>query len=181
MAMFFGFRASGLHNEERGSNLLDGGAHFYDTYETKDGKHVAVGALEPQFYAELLQKLGIDGSELPPQMDRAQWPALKARLGAAFKQKTRSEWCELLEGSDACFAPVLSMSEAAAHPHLTARASFVEVGGVLQPAPAPRFSRTQPGLPAPPAHAGENTDAALRAWGVSAERIAALRASRAIA
>jgi alpha-methylacyl-CoA racemase len=180
MAMFFGFRASGLHSEERGTNLLDGGAHFYDTYETKDGRHVAVGALEPQFYAELLGKLGIEQSSLPPQMERAHWPALKQKLAETFKQKTRAEWCALLEGSDACFAPVLSIGEAAAHPHVRARGTLVEVGGLLQPAPAPRFSRTQPAPPAAPSHAGQDTDAALRAWGISAERIAALRASRAI-
>jgi alpha-methylacyl-CoA racemase len=180
MAMFFGFRASGLQSDERGMNLLDGGAHFYDTYETKDGQHVAIGALEPQFYAELLAKLGIDASSLPPQMERAHWPALKQKLAAAFKQKTRAEWCALLEGSDACFAPVLSMSEAAAHPHMRARGTLVELGGVLQPAPAPRFGRTQPALPAAPSHPGQDTDAALHAWGISTERIAALRASRAI-
>jgi alpha-methylacyl-CoA racemase len=180
MAMFFGFRASGLQSEERGTNLLDGGAHFYDTYETKDGQHVAVGALEPQFYAELLSKLGIDAGSLPPQMERAHWPALKQKLAETFKQKTRAEWCALLEGSDACFAPVLSIGEAAAHPHVRARGTLVEIGGVLQPAPAPRFSRTQPALPAPPSNAGQDTDTALCAWGLSAERIAALRASRAI-
>jgi alpha-methylacyl-CoA racemase len=180
MAMFFGFRASGLQSEQRGTNLLDGGAPFYDTYETKDGQHVAVGALEPQFFAELLSKLGIDAASLPPQMDRAHWPALAQKLAETFKQKTRAEWCALLEGSDACFAPVLSIGEAAAHPHVRARGTLVEVGGVLQPAPAPRFSRTQPALPNAPSHAAQDTDAALRAWGVSAERIAALRASRAI-
>jgi alpha-methylacyl-CoA racemase len=180
MAMFFGFRASGLQSEQRGTNLLDGGAPFYDTYETKDGEHVAVGALEPQFYFELLGKLGIDPNGLPPQMDPAHWPALRQKLANTFKQKTRAEWCALLEGSDACFAPVLSIGEAAQHPHVRARGTLVEVGGLLQPAPAPRFGRTQPAPPTAPSHAGQDTDAALSAWGISAERIAALRASRAI-
>jgi alpha-methylacyl-CoA racemase len=180
MTMIGGLAAIGFWEHERGVNLLDGGAPFYDTYETKDGQHVAVGALEPQFYAELLAKLGIEQSSLPPQMERAHWPALKQKLADSFKQKTRAEWCALLEGSDACFAPVLSIGEAAQHPHVSARSTLVEVGGVLQPAPAPRFGRTPPAPPTPPSHAGQDTDAALRAWGISAERIAALRASRAI-
>jgi len=175
--MFFGFRASGLHGEQRGTNLLDGGAPFYDTYETKDGKHVAVGALEPQFYAELLQKLGIDGGELPAQMDRAQWPALKARFAGVFKQKTRAEWCALLEGSDACFAPVLTLAEAPAHRHAAARGGFVDVGGITQAAPSPRFSRSTPEAPRPAVEPGANTSQVLAQAGFSADEIAALRAA----
>jgi alpha-methylacyl-CoA racemase len=181
MAMFFGMRAQGFHLEQRGSNLLDTGAHFYETYETADGKHVAIGAIEPQFYTELLQRIGLAGEPLPQQMDRARWPELKQRLAARFKEKTRAEWCALLEGSDACFAPVLSMSEALDHPHMRARATFTEVGGVAQPAPAPRFSRSTPEAPRPPSHPGADTQAGLERWGLTAERIASLRAQGAIA
>jgi alpha-methylacyl-CoA racemase len=180
MAMFHGMRASGLHREERGTNLLDTGAHFYETYETADGKHVAIGAIEPQFYAELLARIGLAGEALPAQMDRLRWPELKERLAAVFKQKTRAEWCELLEGSDACFAPVLSMSEAIEHPHMRARGSFVMIEGHAQPAPAPRFSRTPPEVQRPSAHAGQNTDEGLARWGISEARIAALREAGAI-
>ena len=177
MAMFHGMRAAGLHREQRGENLLDTGAHFYETYETKDGKHVAVGAIEPQFYTELLSRIGLAGESLPPQMDRAGWPAMKQRLAAIFKQKTRAEWCELLEGSDACFAPVLSMSESFEHPHMKARAVFFEQGGIVQPAPAPRFSRTRPEVQRGPAHPGQDTDEGLAGWGLAAARIAELRAA----
>ncbi len=180
MAMFHGMRAAGLHGDERGTNLLDSGAHFYETYETSDGKHVALGAIEPQFYAELLKRIGLDQEPLPPQMDRASWPALKQRLAELFKQKTRAQWCELLEGSDACFAPVLSLSEAPQHRHMQERASFIELGGVTQPAPAPRFSRSTPAAPRPPSQPGADTDAGLARWGLSAEQIAALRAAGAI-
>ena len=181
MAMFFGMRAMGFHTEQRGSNLLDTGAHFYETYETADGKHVAIGAIEPQFYAELLSRIGLAGESLPPQMDRPRWPELKQKLATVFKQKTQAEWCALLEGTDACFAPVLSMSEALAHPHMRARSSFVEVDGLAQPAPAPRFSRTVPEPPRPPSHPGADTQTGLERWGVSTEQIAALRAQGAIA
>jgi alpha-methylacyl-CoA racemase len=180
MAMFFGMRAMGFHNEQRGTNLLDTGAHFYETYETADGKHVAIGAIEPQFYAELLQRIGLAGEALPAQMDRARWPELKLKLAAVFKQKTRAEWCALLEGSDACFAPVLSMSEALEHPHMRARSSFVEVDGLAQPSPAPRFSRSTLDAPRPPSHPGADTQAGLERWGVSADEIAALRAAGAV-
>jgi alpha-methylacyl-CoA racemase len=184
MAMFHGMRTAGLHREqERGTNLLDSGAHFYETYETADGQHVAIGAIEPQFYAELLSRVGLGAESLPPQMDRQSWPAMKQRLAALFKQKTRAEWCALLEGSDACFAPVLSMSEAAEHPHMQARGNFVTASGgvgALQPAPAPRFSRTAPEVRRAPAHAGQDTSEGLSRWGLSPSRIEELRAAGAI-
>ncbi|HZU71190.1 MAG TPA: CaiB/BaiF CoA-transferase family protein, partial [Acidimicrobiales bacterium] len=135
-AMFHGFTASGIWTEERGTNLLDTGAHFYDVYETADARFVSIGSIEPQFYAELLRLTGLEGEDLPHQMDRSQWAALKERLAAVFRTKTRDEWCSIMEGTDVCFAPVLSLSEAPAHPHNQARRTFVEVGGVVQPAPA---------------------------------------------
>ncbi|THD37658.1 MAG: CoA transferase [Sphingomonas sp.] len=141
MAMMWGFRANGMWSDERGTNLLDTGAPFYDVYETADGGFVSIGSIEPQFYALLREKLGIAADPLfDAQFDRAQWPAQKDRLTAIFKTKTRDEWCAIMEGSDVCFAPVLSMAEAAEHPHNVARGTFVEREGVLQPAPAPRFS-----------------------------------------
>jgi alpha-methylacyl-CoA racemase len=175
MTLMHGMRHAGLWHDERGTNLIDTGAHFYDTFETRDGKYVSIGSIEPQFYAELLEKLGLADETLPRQMDRAQWPVLKRRLEAIFKTKSRAEWCELMEGSDVCFAPVLSMGEAPSHPHIAARRTFVENAGVVQPAPAPRFSRTPPALGRPPAHAGEHTDAALADWGFGAEEIRKLR------
>ena len=141
MTMMWGFRASGMWADERGVNLLDGGAPFYDTYETADGGYVAIGSIEPQFYALLRDKLDLIGDPLfDAQFDRARWPAQKERLTAIFKTKSRDEWCALMEGTDVCFAPVLSMAEAARHPHNAARGTFVERDGVLQPAPAPRFT-----------------------------------------
>ncbi|MCU1496725.1 MAG: L-carnitine dehydratase/bile acid-inducible protein [Acidimicrobiales bacterium] len=181
MTMIWSFREMGMWQEERGTNMLDTGAHFYDTYETADGKYVSIGSIEPQFYAELLRLTGMEGEELPWQHDRAQWPALKERFAAVFRQKTRAEWCELMEGTDVCFAPVLSMSEAPAHPHIVERGTFTEVAGVIQPAPAPRFSRTPGSIERPPPHAGQHTDEILAAWGLEPERIEELRAAGAIA
>jgi alpha-methylacyl-CoA racemase len=172
--------AAGLWGEERGANLLDGGAPFYGVYETADGRHLAVGALEPQFWAELLRRLGLDGGDLPAQLDRDGWPRLRERLAALFRTRTREEWCELLAGTDACVAPVLGLREAPAHPHNRARGTFVEVGGVTQPAPAPRFSRTPCDPPAPAASPGEHTDQALADWGLPPDEIARLRATAAI-
>ena len=172
--------AAGLWREERGANLLDGGAPFYGVYETADGRHLAVGALEPQFWAELLERLGLDAAELPAQLDRNGWPELRERLAALFRTRPRDEWCELLAGTDACVAPVLGLGEAPAHRHNRARGTFVDVGGVVQPAPAPRFSRTPPDPPQPPARPGEHTDQALADWGVAPEEVARLRAAGAI-
>jgi alpha-methylacyl-CoA racemase len=172
--------AAGLWREERGANLLDGGAPFYGVYETADGRHLAVGALEPQFFAELLRRLGLDAGELPDQLDRDGWPVLRERLAGLFRTRTRDQWCELLAGTDACVAPVLGLGEAPTHPHNRARGTFIEVGGVTQPAPAPRFSRTPPGPPSPPAPPGAHTDQALADWGVDPGELARLRAAGAI-
>jgi alpha-methylacyl-CoA racemase len=180
MTMMHTFRHAGMFSDERGTNLLDTGAHFYETYETKDGKHVAIGSIEPQFYKELIERTGLAGEALPRQMERAQWPAMKERMAAIFKTKTRDEWCRIMEGSDVCFAPVLSMGEAYQHPHNVARRTFVEIAGKLQPAPAPRFSRTAPEVPSPPPHPGQHTEAALRDWGFSADELRALRESKAV-
>jgi len=171
----------GLWNERRGTNLLDGGAPFYGVYETADGEHMAVGALEPKFYAELLGRLGLDAGDLPAPADRARWPQLRERLAAVFRTRTRAEWCELLEGSDACVAPVLRPSEAPAHRHNLERGTFVPVGGSPQPAPAPRFSRTPPTPPSPPPAPGQHTDEVLAAWGFDAAEIAGLRGAGAVA
>jgi alpha-methylacyl-CoA racemase len=181
MAIIFGAHASGWWKDERFSNMLDGGAHFYDCYETKDGKYVSIGSIEPQFYAILLDKLGLAGEDLPKQMDRGAWPKLKERFVAIFKTKTRDEWCRIMEGTDICFAPVLSLTEAPDHPHIKARNTFVEVEGVQQPGPAPRFSRTPGVIERAPAHPGEHTDAALGEWGFAKDEIAKLRESGAIA
>jgi len=161
-SFLFGMMATGFWSEERGVNLLDTGSPFYDVYETADGKWMAVGALEPQFYAELVRVLDLDG--LPPQGDRSQWPELRARLSARFKEKTRDEWAAAFDGTDACVAPVLTWSEAATHPHIAGRQTLVERDGVVQPAPAPRFSRTTTSL-AEPAHApGADTEAVFADW-----------------
>ncbi len=178
---FHGLRAMGVWNDERGTNLLDTGAHFYDVYETSDGKYVSIGSIEPQFYAELREKLDLDEAKWDHQMSRAAWPDLKDDIAAIFKTKTRDEWCELIEGSDVCFAPVLSLEEAPKHPHNEARGTFVEVNGVVQPRPAPRFSRTDSGLGRPPAHAGQHTDEVLADLGYDADEISTLRESGAVA
>ena len=181
-AMFHGMKAIGFHGPERGTNLLDTGAHFYEVYECGDGEYVSIGSIEPQFYAELLRLSGLGEQEdLPNQMDRGQWPAMKERVAALFKTKTRDEWCELMEHSDVCFAPVLSLWEAPEHPHNVERGTFMEVGGVVQPSPAPRFSRTPGGVQRPPAHAGQHTDEVLTDWGFGADDIAKLRSAGAIA
>jgi len=164
-AMFSGMLAAKRWNEaERGVNLLDSGAPWYDAYATKDAKYVSIGSIEPKFYADLLQRLGLDKETLPPQMDVAQWPVLRARFTDVFRTKTRDEWCTVFEGSDACFAPVLTFSEARAHPHNVARGGFVEVGGISQPAPAPRFSRTPGAVSRKPPERGEGGRAALADW-----------------
>src|SRR5688500_529760 len=181
MAMIHGMRAMGLWNLEKGTNIIDGGAHFYDAYETADGKYISIGSIEPQFYAELLRLTGLDHEELPHQMDREQWPALKERVAGIIKQKTRDEWCTLMEGTDVCFAPVLTMDEAPSHPHNQARGTFVEVGGVAQPAPSPRFSRTPGAISRPPSAPGADTDEALADWGLADDEVTKLRSAGAIA
>lgn len=174
MAMFYSMAAGGAWKEERGTNLLDGGAHFYDTYETSDGKYISIGSIEPQFYALLVEKAGLDAAEFSEQMNPARWPAYKDKLTAVFKTKTRAQWCELMEGSDVCFAPVLSLAEAATHPHNVARATFRELDGVVQPAPAPRFSRTQPVLTTGSRIPGEDTKVVLSEAGFSDAEISSL-------
>ena len=181
MTMFHGFRHAGFWDERRGNNLLDTGAHFYDAYACKDGKYVSIGSIEPQFYKQLLELTGLAGEELPHQMDKARWGELKEKMAALFKTKTRAEWCAIMEGTDVCFAPVLSMQEATEHPHIVARGTFVEYEGYSQPAPAPRFSRTKPEIQSAPAQAGAHTDDALRDWGVADDELQALRAGGAIA
>lgn len=170
MNMFWGFKASGFWKSERGTNMLDTGAYFYDVYECADGKHISIGSLEPQFYAELLRlsRLG-DGGELPNQMDATQWPQMKERTAELFATKTRDEWCEIMEYSDVCFAPVLTMEEATDHPHNVERGTFVEVAGLTQAGPAPRFSRTSADLPTPPAHPGQHTVEILAEFGLEAD------------
>ncbi|HEV2450370.1 MAG TPA: CaiB/BaiF CoA-transferase family protein [Streptosporangiaceae bacterium] len=180
-AFLYGLLATGGWQEERGTNLLDGGAPFYDTYQTADGRHVAVGALEPKFYAELLAKLGLDDAGLPGQYDRTGWPVLRERIAAVFAERTRDEWTEHFSGSDACVAPVLTPSEAPRHPHIAARGTFIETGGVLSPAPAPRFSRTAAGEPVAPPRPGADTDAVLAELGLSGPEIAALRRAGTVA
>jgi alpha-methylacyl-CoA racemase len=167
MTPFWGMRKSSFMDENaRGHGLLDTGAHFYDTYRCADGEYISVGSIEPQFYAELLRITGLaDDAEFAGQMDQSRWPALKARLTDVFATKTRAEWCELMEHTDVCFAPVLTMSDAAAHPHNVARGTFVEVAGSPQPAPTPRFSRTTATIERPPPHAGQHTRDVLADWG----------------
>jgi len=172
-AMFAGFLAAGGWSEARGENILDSGAPWYDVYETADRKYVAIGAIEDKFYAELCQRLQL--SDLPAQHDRARWPEMRRRFAETFKKKARDEWCRVFEGSDACFAPVLSWSEARAHEHSRARAAYGELAKVAQPAPAPRFSRTAPRLDRAPPERGEGGRDALRDWGFAADDIARLK------
>jgi alpha-methylacyl-CoA racemase len=183
MSMFWAFKTIGMFDENaRGTNLLDTGAHFYDVFRCADGQYVSIGSIEPQFYAELMRLTGLDADpEFAKQMDKASWPHLKQRLGDVFATKTRAEWCAIMEATDVCFAPVLTMSEAAEHPHNVERGTFIEVGGMRQPAPAPRFSRTVPSVVRPPAHAGQHSREVLADWGVAAERIDSLLASGAVA
>jgi alpha-methylacyl-CoA racemase len=182
MTMFWAFKSMGIFNENsRGTNLLDTGAHFYDVYECSDGEYISLGSIEPQFYAELLRLTGLSEDEqFAKQMDSAQWGPLKERLTEVFSSKTRDEWCEIMEHTDVCFAPVLTMSEAAAHPHNVERETFIEVGGVTQPAPAPRFSRTGSEVVSTPAWPGQHTRDVLADWGVADDRVAALLESGAV-
>lgn len=176
MSFLHGVHASGLWPNGRGENALDGAAPFYDTYATADAKYVAVGCVEPQFYNELMAGLGIDveGEDLPPQLDTAGWPRLKARIAGVFSTKTRDEWAEIFAETDACVSPVLSPWEAHKHPHNAARTAFIEVDGLIQPAPAPRFSRTQAERPRAMDEGGRNSTETLRDWGLTAEEAAGL-------
>jgi alpha-methylacyl-CoA racemase len=181
MSMFYGFKAGGAWKEERRANLLDGGAHFYDTYQCKDGKWVSLGSIEPQFYALLLEKTGITDPAFAAQMDRSAWDGLREKLGAVIATKTRDEWDAIMGGTDVCFAPVLDLDEAPKHPHNVERQTFVEVAGVIQPAPAPRFSATPGAIQGPPPAIGGHDAEALGDWGFSSADIEALRAAGALA
>jgi alpha-methylacyl-CoA racemase len=175
MHMMYAMRAQGQWLDARGTNLLDGGAHFYDSYETADGKYVSIGALEPEFYRLLVKLTGVDAQVFSTHTEPEHWPALREKLAAVMRQKTREQWREIMEGTDVCFAPVLSMAEAPRHPHNRERCSFLEIAGVSQPAPAPRFSRTAPAAPKAPAPAGSDTDAVLRSVGYDEAQIQSLR------
>jgi alpha-methylacyl-CoA racemase len=178
--MIHAFVAMGIWQDNPGHNMLDTGAPFYEVYETADGKFMAIGAIEQQFYAELLERSGLKDEELPFQMDRDQWPSMKERFTAFFKSKTRDEWQSILEGTDACAVPVLSMTEAPSHPHNVARQTFVVRDGVTQPAPAPRFSRTTAEIAAAPPAPGEHTAEALADWGFTADEVTKLREAGAV-
>jgi alpha-methylacyl-CoA racemase len=180
MTMTYAFRQGGLWSDHRGVNMLDTGAPFYEVYETSDGKWFAVGAIERQFYAELIRLTGLEGEDLPDQMDREQWPAMKERFAAIFARRTRDEWAEIFAGTDGCGAPVLSPWEAHEHPHNHERGTFVEVEGVIQPGPAPRFSRTPGAVSRPAPVAGQDTVEALKDWGIDDDRVDTLKAAGAI-
>jgi alpha-methylacyl-CoA racemase len=180
MSMFYGMLASGAWREGREGNLLDGGAHFYGTYKCKDDHWVSLGSIEPQFYALLLEKAGLDDPQFKQQMSRDDWPELKSKLAAVIKTKTRDEWTALMEGTDVCFGPVMGLKEAATHPHNAARETFVTIDGVVQPAPAPRFSATPGAIQAPPPAIGADNQAALADWGFAPSAIEALQTAGAL-
>ena len=175
MTMIYGLLASGYWTDQRGSNRLDSGAPWYSVYETSDGRHVAVGSTEASFYLNTVRLLGLNPDDLADQHDKAGWPRMKEAFSAAFKTRTRDEWCQVFDGAEACFSPVLSMAEAPAHPQQMARGNFVQSGGMLQPAPAPRFGRTPAAIQSPPAKLGEHTDEVLRDWGFGADEVDRLR------
>ncbi|MCG2581105.1 MAG: CoA transferase [Marinobacter sp.] len=179
MSMFNTAYEMGRHSLERGTNRLDGGAHFYDTYETRDGKYISIGSIEPQFYNQLLEVANLPREQFGQQMDQSRWPELKQAIAEVFLQKTRDEWCELMEGTDICFAPVLDLKEAQHHPHNLARQTYVDVGGIKQPAPAPRFSRTEPAVRHEARPYGSDTDAVLTEVGFSSEQLDEMRAQSA--
>jgi alpha-methylacyl-CoA racemase len=174
-AAVYGLTAAGYWTNKREDNLLDGGAHFYGVYECSDGKFISLGSIEPQFYALLVKLAGLDETEFGPQMDRARWPELRKSLAKVIRSRSREQWCQVMEGTDICFAPVLDWSEAPAHPHNRARNTFIEIDGITQPAPAPRFSRTPPAVQGPPASPGEHSDAVLADFGLGAAAIAGLK------
>ena len=181
MTMFHALTAMGVWNPERGTNMLDTGAHYYDVYECADGGLISIGSIEPQFYAELVRLAELDDPQFERQQSRSEWPELKTKIEAVFKTKTRDEWCALMEHTDVCFAPVLSLAEAPMHPHNVARQTFVERDGIMQPAPAPRFSRTAPEIQRSPSHPGQQTDEILAEIGLDADTIASLRQAGAVA
>ena len=181
MTMIYSMQSSGMWKTTMGSNLLDGGSHFYDTYECKDGKFISIGSIEPQFYALLCQIAELDEKVFSKQMSRDLWPEQKEEIKKIFLKKTRDEWCDLMEGTDVCFAPVLDMSEAPQHPHNKERKTFIDLEGVIQPAPAPRFSRTEPEVVSSPSIVGEHTNEVLSSIGLSEEDISSLKTSGAVA
>ena len=181
MTMIYSMQSSGMWKMTMGSNLLDGGSHFYDTYECKDGKFISIGSIEPQFYTLLCQIAELDEKVFSKQMSRDLWPEQKEEIKKIFLNKTRDEWCELMEGTDVCFAPVLDMSEAPHHPHNKERKTFIDLEGVTQPAPAPRFSRTEPEVVSSPSIVGEHTSEVLSSIGLSEEDIGSLKSSGAVA
>jgi len=180
MTMFYGFTASGMWKEDRSSNMLDGGAHFYDTYETKDGKYISIGSIEPQFYAILREKAGLTEDVWDQQMDQSKWPEMKDKITAVFKTKTRDEWCAIMENTDICFAPVLSIAEAKDHQHNKDRQTIVEIDGVAQPNVAPRFSRTESKINGPIPNVGQQNDEILKSFGFSDTAIDGLKKAEAI-
>ena len=181
MGMIHGMKNAGVWKEELGVNTLDTGAHFYDTYETADGKYVSVGSIEPQFYAQLRELAGLtEDRDFDAQHDPSKWPALKAKLTDLFKTRTRAEWDSLMEHTDVCYAPVLTMSEAAEHPHNRAREAFVTIGDHVQPAPAPRYSETRPETPEPAPMPGDDSEGVLKDIGLNADEIARLREAGAV-
>lgn len=180
LSPFYGLMAMGMWTTDRFSNRLDGGAFYYGSYECADGKYISIGSLEPQFYALLLEKTGVDDPEFKNQLDEEAWPRKRKVLEEVFLSKTQAEWCEIMEGTDVCFAPVLNLQEATEHPHNMARKTFVEVDGVVQPAPAPRFSRTESSIQSSAAMVGEHSEEILRNWGHSEEEIAELKAAEAV-
>jgi len=181
MTATYGMHAAGVMSDNRGANILDGGAHFYDTYETSDGEFISIASIEAKFYDELMERTGFSDPEQAAHRDQTQWADHSTKMAAMFKSKTRAEWCEILEGTDVCFAPVLSITEAPKHPHNVAREAFVECDGVIHPAPAPRFSRTPSKIQKPASAPGADTDAVLERWGFSADSIQAWKADGVVA
>jgi len=180
MAAIYGMHGAGIWTDDRQANVLDGGAHFYGAYETADGQFISIASIEAKFYDEFMQRTGFSDNDHAAHKARAQWPTNRAEMAALFKTKTRDEWCAILEGTDVCFAPVLSMSEAPGHAHNVARKTFVEVEGVTQPAPAPRFSRTPSQIQKSPSADGTDTNAVLNDWGLSATEIEQLKSTNVV-
>ncbi len=180
MAAIYGMHGAGIWTDERQGNILDGGAHYYGAYETADGKYISIASIESKFYDEFMQRTEFSDPDHAAHKDRKQWPATRAEMAKLFKSKTRDEWCTILEGTDVCFAPVLSMSEAPSHPHNVARKTFVELDGVTQPAPAPRFSRTPSQVQKAPSASGADTSAVLQDWGLAGAEIEQLKAARVV-
>ncbi len=178
MSMFHSAYEMGLNSLERGTNRLDTGAHFYNCYETSDGKYISIGSIEPQFYAQFMEVAGLSREEFGEQLDKSRWPELKQSLERVFRQKTRAQWCELMEGTDICFAPVLDIKEAQSHPHNQARQTYVDVDGMQQPAPAPRFSRTEPGIRFAARQYGADTAEVLSELGFQQEQLEAMRSAK---